>query len=211
MNIYLMNILSAAAESTPTVRSGMAEADILATVNIFVNILVNIVVIVGGVLGFNYIRKLREKQNDAVFSYLMKLNVRLKYFREILIRYEEDIMERYFPKGFRRGTSVDRTVLVRNTIKQLADRAEETLIFLQNEDNQLPAQDGWINSFNCFIDFLIDCEQLDQEEYFKWMESDDMEDKKKQYYDNVIKHIDILLKMVNERQLELEDEIFKKM
>ena len=109
---------------------------------------VNIVVTAGGVWGYRYIRNLREKQREATFSYLMRLNVRLKYFYDTLVAYQDEIMERFRPRSKRRGSSVENTIFVEDVINRLAENARETLEFLRNENNQLPAQRGWIKKFN---------------------------------------------------------------
>lgn len=195
--------------SSVAVESALSITDILAGTDTVVNILVNIIVIAGGILGFNYVKKLREKQVDSTFSYLMRLNVRLKYFREIFVTYKEEIMDCFLPEDCRRGISADRTYLLADTIKNISENAKETLKFLKAEDNQMPAMKGWTDCFNLFIGFLIDCEQLNQVSYFKWSARDNLEEKKNQYYDVNLNNIDRLLKMVHTRQSELEDKIFK--
>lgn len=194
----------------PVVESVMSISDVLAGIDTLVNIIVNIIVIVGGVLGFNYIRKLREKQIDSTFSYLTRLGIRLKYFRELLVTYKDEIMDRFLPEDCRREISADRIYIVSNAIKHLSENAKETLIFLRDADDQMPAQKGWINCFYSFIEFLIDCEQLEQATYFKWMNSVDLEEIKNRYYNNVLGNIDQLLTMLRDRQIELENEMFEK-
>lgn len=180
-------------------------ADILATTDI----IVNIIVIIGGILGFNYIRKLREKQVDSTFSYLMRLNVRLKYFYEVLDTYKEEIMDCFVPENCRREISANRIHLVANVIKHLSESAQETLEFLMNENNQMPAQEGWTDHLNLFIEFLIDCEQLNQTVYFKWSDENNLDAQKEKYYTDNLKNIEELIEMVKGRQTKLENKIFK--
>lgn len=182
---------------------------ILMNVDTIVNIIVNIIVIIGGILGFSYIKNLREKQIDSTFSYLTKLNIRLNYFHELLIVYKDEIMDYFIPEDYRREISADRISLITEMIRCFSENAKETLKFLMYEDNQLPAQKGWINCFNNFIVFLIDCEQLNQNTYFKWTARDDLEEQKEKYYNNNLKNIEHLLEMVHVRQSELEDNIFE--
>lgn len=183
--------------------------DVLPSVDTFSNIIVNIVVIAGGILGFNYVRKMREKQFDASFSYLTRINVRLKFFRVMLEEYKDEIMDRFLQKSLRRDISPDRIELVDDAIKLISDNAAETLKFLQDENNQIPAQRGWVKCFNRFIDFLIDCEQLGEDSYFKWMDNEHSDDKKEIYYKDTINNIEELLSMVNAQQEKLEIDIFK--
>ena len=157
-----------------------------------------------------YIRKIKEKQIDATFSYLTRLNVRLKFFNDIFITYGEEIMDCFIPENYRREIVPDRISLVSERIKDLAENAKETLKFIRDENNQMPAQKGWVDKFNTFVEFLIDCEQLDQSIYYKWSIMDEYEEKKSQYYEENSKNIQELLRMVHERQIKLEEEMFKK-
>lgn len=188
----------------------LSISDILSGTDTFTNIIVNIIVIVGGIVGLNYIRKMREKQIDATFSYLTRLNVRLKYFDCILDTYSEEIMDCFIPENSRREIGAERITLVSNTIRDFSKNAEETLKFIREENNQMPAKKGWVEKFNLFIEFLIDCEQLNQSTYCKWTTIDDFDEKKKNYYKKNVENIKNLLQMVNERQSNLENELFKK-
>lgn len=184
-------------------------SNVLNNINTLSNIIVNIIVILGGILGLNYIKKMREKQIDSTFSYLTRLNVRLKYFQELLINFRDEIMDRFLPEDCRREVSADRVSLVANMIDQLSKNAKETLEFLRNEDNQIPAQEGWIDNFNSFIEFLLDCEQLDHKSYYKWTNKEEREEKCTLYFDNAASTIDTLIEMLTKRQIELEKDIFK--
>ena len=205
IRIYLL-VATEAQNSVETVKSGIAWAEMLERVNIGVDILVSIVVAAGGIWGYRYIRNLREKQREATFSYLMRLNVRLKYFHDTLASYPDEIMERFLPRNKRRGSSTDNTVLVEDMIKRLAKNAGETLEFLRNENNQMPAQRGWIEKFNRFVEFLLDFEQIGEEGYFKWVDDGEWENS---YYSEITKIIDELLKMALDRQVKLEKKMFR--
>ena len=209
MNILMINAdYSIVAEVITT--DAVSIVDVLSGIDTFTNIVVNIIVIIGGILGFNYIRKIKEKQIDATFSYLTRLNVRLKFFNDIFITYGEEIMDCFIPENYRREIVPDRISLVSERIKDLAENAKETLKFIRDENNQMPAQKGWVDKFNTFVEFLIDCEQLDQSIYYKWSIMDEYEEKKSQYYEENSKNIQELLRMVHERQIKLEEEMFKK-
>lgn len=184
--------------------------DILSNTNDFLQIIVNIAVILGGILGFSYIKKLRENQIDSTFTYLTRLNIRLKYFQNLLSDYKDEIMDCFLPEGFRREISADRVFLVNHAITDLAKNANETLNFLKEESNQMPAQQGWIDCFNVFVEFLIDCEKIDQDAHFKWTAHENIQQDKEKYYDNALSNIKKLINMVHDRQSKLEYDIFKK-
>lgn len=207
MNILTIRVYLLFAKEA--MKSGISWTEMLEHANTVADIVVNIVVTAGGVWGYRYIRNLREKQREATFSYLMRLNVRLKYFYDTLVAYQDEIMERFRPRSKRRGSSVENTIFVEDVINRLAENARETLEFLRNENNQLPAQRGWIKKFNRFVEFLLDFEQLGREEYFKWMDDGDLETRENKYYQEAMEIIEELLKMTLDRQEELEREIFK--
>lgn len=171
----------------------------LELVNDTTNILVNIVVFVGGIMGLNYINKLKERQKDATFNYLTKLNVRLKYFNTVVERYDNELQDRLLPQNKRRGVSSERVREINDVFKALSENATETLQFLKSETEQFPAQKGWSKKLNSFIDFLILCEKLTQESFF-----DVTSISMKVYCSNIGE----LIEMVTRRQNEIEDELF---
>ena len=185
-------------------------ADILEGTDIVVNIIVNIVVIIGGILGLNYIIKLKEKQMDSAFSYLTRLNVRIKYFERILNKHEDEIMNRFLIRNCRREASAANDTLVDNTIKLLVDNAQETLKFLRDENNQMPAQKGWTTNINLFINFLMDCEQLKNDSYFKWVDEEEFNENKEKYCKDIKDSMNSMLNMINNQQIYLENKMFKK-
>lgn len=208
MNILMID-LSYSIEIKPALNT-MTISDLLTIIDTIINSALNIVMIVGGILGLNYIIKLRKRQFDSTFSYLTKLNVRLKYFDMTLKIYKDEIMDRFLPSRDRREISAERTLLVKETIESFSKNAKETLNFLKDEDDQMPAQEGWINCFNSFIEFLIDCEQISQDSYYKWTATNDIENIKETYYNNILNNINRLINMVNICQQKLEKDIFKK-
>lgn len=206
MNIYIFSVSIFAIDA----EMGVFTPNVLENIETFFKIFVDIVVVMGGILGFNYINKLREKQIDSIFSYLTRLNIRLKYFYKSLIDFKDEVMDRFVPESERREISADRVSIVKEAINNLSENANETLGFLMSEDNQIPAKQGWTNCFNTFIEFLMDCGHINNAAYFKWIVGDDLDKMKQEYYYKNLKNIEKLIKMVYERQSELEEDIFKK-
>lgn len=207
--MLMMCLLAAETVVESTVNSATSIKDVLSNVNTVTDIIVNIIVIAGGILGFKYVKKLREKQMDSIFSYQIRLNIRLKYFHEILVTYYADIMDCFFPEADRREISADRSSLVENTVKNLSEYARDTMKFLRDENNQMPAKKGWSGQLNLFVEFLIDCEQLDQSGYFKWLKDENGITKSEYYYKQVLNNINELMEMIEESQKKVEEEIFK--
>ena len=166
--------------------------------------------IIGGVMALNYLSKLRQKQKDATFNYLTKLNVRVEYFYQMLLQYKETIMDCYVPVTCRREAAGAEIAMLENMKKRYVKNAEETLLFLKNENEQMPAKKGWTEHFNLFLKFLIDCEQMSETTYFKWRGTEEnLQEIKENYYLEHLKNMEAILKMIQERQEELEDEIFR--
>lgn len=183
--------------------------DVLTVTDSAVGIVVNVLVIIGGIVGFSYIKKLREKQKDSTFSYLTKLSVRINCIYHIVINNRNDIAERFINISNRRIPCADKIKSTYNAIEILSQNASETLKFLMNEDNQIPAQKGWIKSLNLFVDFLIDCEQLKNPTFFKWMNGNENQSDIDKYIEKHIKCMDRLIKMIRKCQIDLENKICK--
>lgn len=185
-------------------------SDILTNVNTIINSCVNIIVFIGGILGLKYINKLRERQSDSVFSYLTRLNVRLRFFKMSLTDYKTEILDQFIPESHRREIGPERVVFIDEVINNFSESAKETLNFLRNENDQMPAQIGWFKCLDTLIEFLNDCEHLIQNGYYKWNINNDMDSEKESYYCKHMENINKLIEMITDRQRQLEIEIFKK-
>lgn len=137
------------------------------------NIVVNIVVIIGGILGLLYYRKLKEKQMNAAFSYLAQLQVRLKTLQTLYISYEKQIMKRFIPETKRREDADATSSFINDIIDEFSKSALETLKFLQDSQEQMPASKEWIDKYDILIEFLLDAEHLSMHTFFKWIDDDD--------------------------------------
>lgn len=179
--------------------TAFSMTEILTNSNTIVNIFVNIFVMVGGILGFNYVRQLREKQKNSAFNYLTRLNVRIRNLYALLSTYKNDILNYILPKEDRRELTPEKSIIIPKVINSLAQNAKEILIFLKNEEDQMPAQKGWVKSFNDFVDFLICLEQI---------ESTPSSVLKFNFQHN-LNNIHDIIEMIESRQTYLEDEIFK--
>lgn len=188
--------------------NSLTLVEFLTTTSTVSDIIVNVVVIIGGIMGLNYVKKLREKQKESTFNYLTKLNVRLKYFEITVEEFAYDIKTRLVPKRLRRDTSAEKILTVTNMFTQLTKNAEETLKFLKNENDQMPATRGWVDCFNTFIEFLVDSAKLEQETYSKWDTCDNPEEEVDKYISDHLENIRELIRMVHQKQCDLEDELF---
>lgn len=136
------------------------------------NIVVNIVVILGGILGLLYYRKLKEKQMNAAFNYLTQLQVRLKTLQTLYISYENQIMERFIPETKRREDADAISSFINEIIVEFSANALETLNFLQKSQEQMPASKDWLVKYEILIEFLLDAEHLSMPTFYKWIDDD---------------------------------------
>ena len=75
-------------------------SEIVVTIKNASDIFVNAVVIVGGAMGISYIWRAREKQKEATFGYLTKLNIRLIELRKALVDFKAEIMDCFVPADY---------------------------------------------------------------------------------------------------------------
>lgn len=162
------------------------------------NICVNVVVVVGGVLGLLYYSKLREKQANAVFSYLTQLQVRIKILYVLYTTYKNQIMERFIPETKRRSEPDSTSSFIDKVITEFAQYASETLDFLKESQEQMPASEDWSNKYEILIEFLLDAEHLSIKTFYKWIN----DDAGKQREDYVTTHTKNLEKILHDIKTE---------
>lgn len=156
-----------------TIIDMIAMNNFLGDVETISNIVVNIVVIIGGILGILYCRKLKEKQINAAFNYLAQLQVRLRTLQTLYNSYENQIMGRFIPETKRREDADATSSFINDIIDEFSRNALETLKFLQNSQEQMPASKDWIDKYDVLIEFLLDAEHLSLHTFFKWIDDDD--------------------------------------
>ncbi len=181
----------------------------LENIEIISNIAVDFVVVLGGVLGFLYLKKLKEKQVNAVFNYLTQLQVRLKKLYTIYVTYEDSIMEHFIPQTKRREEVDGKSSFIDQIVTEFAKNALETLNFLSKSQEQMPASKDWTSKYEILIEFLVDAEHLSIETFYKWI--DDDEKKRRQIYAKKHKkNLKGLLNDIREEQEKYVDKLFHK-
>lgn len=169
------------------------------------NIVVNIVVVLGGILGLLYYRKLKEKQMNAAFSYLTQLQVRLKTLQTLYISYENQIMERFIPETKRREDADATSSFINEIIDEFSRNALETLKFLQDSQEQMPASKDWIDKYELLIEFLLDAGHLSMPTFYKWIDDDNKQSRTKY----IQKHKKNLEELLNDIKAEQEKNIYR--
>lgn len=182
--------------------------DVLQTVQVFSEIIVNLLLVVTAVVGMSYVLKMRDKQKNTAFSYLSRLHVRLKYYYTALKKYKDEIMERFILEDKRHDVDVSKIDLIDAEISQLAENAQETLAFLKEENDQMPAAADWTEKYNLFVEFLLDCKNLNMSSYYKWEDGEDSE--YQLYYEKHLKNIESMINDIEKCQKDIEKTIFHK-
>lgn len=184
----------------------IAIKDVLETFQVFSEIIVNLLLVVTAVVGMSYVLKMRDKQKNTAFSYLSRLHVRLKYYYTALKKYKDEIMERFILEDKRHDVDVSKIDLIDAEISQLAENAQETLAFLKEENDQMPAAADWTEKYNLFVEFLLDFKNLNMSSYYKWEDSEDSE--YQLYYEKHLNNIERMINDIEKCQKDIEKTIF---
>ena len=91
-------------------------------------------------------------------------------------------------------------------ITQLAENAQETLAFLKEENDQMPAAADWTEKYNLFVEFLLDFKNLNMSSYYKWEDSEDSE--YQLYYEKHLNNIERMINDIEKCQKDIEKTIF---
>lgn len=185
------------------------EYEEMANIESFSNIIVNLIVICGGVIGILYCRQLRDKQMNATFSYLTQLQVRVNKLYNLYSNYGEEIMERYVPKNIRRQDVNAKSSFIDDIIQEFAENAAETLKFLRETGEQMPASREWPFYFSLLLDFLSDAEHLANIQFNKWASDEDIK-QKQEYYKKHKENLNNIIQAIDKRQKYLTNKIFRK-
>lgn len=186
----------------------LASYDDIQNIESYTNIIGNLVIIVGGMMGIIFFRHLRNKQENAIFSYLTQLQVRIKTLYEIFEKYHAPIMERFVPQTSRRTDVTGQTAFIDEIIQNFISTAQETLDFLKKTDNQMPASKNWPELFNCLIEFLLDVKCLSMDTFHKWPQGN-CEQLKNDYYNKHKENLEAILKAIDKNQKKIVKRIFR--
>ncbi len=171
-------------------------------------ILINLLVAIVGVYGISYLFNMKNRRLNATFSYYSRFEIRLHTLNSILKEYKDSFLDRFIPIGLRHELNPDNVAVINCAIDNLIKTANETLLFLKTEEEQLPASPNWVESYNTLLDFLYDCRQLENNMYFKWR--DDYKAKQEEYYNKHQKNIENMINDILICQKELQEKLSKK-
>ncbi len=115
------------------------------------NSLLALVVII---IGLRWIKPLKEKQSAASFTFWSQLRIRLIKIRGYLKSNDQCLYYLYSP-GVRNKWDA---ILAPSPMEftSLKDAVEETLIFLQSAEDQIPPYPGWTDNYTNLLYYLTD-------------------------------------------------------
>ncbi len=168
--------------------------DAVGTIESGVNIIVAIAGGICAVSGIRYISVLKKKRLSVTFSFWIQLRVRIEELRRALYA-DNSIINGLYSNEVRtqwnaRGSSASDEV-----VKRFYDNAQETLQFIKNVSDQIPANEKWLKAYIEFISFLIDVSQYDIRNFssnFKFTNSETL-DHRQNYCKEICGFMDILL------------------
>ena len=174
----------------------------------FFNCFISLVALFGGAWCFVQIRKLKEKQLDSIFSFLIRFRIRLRLMITSLEKYSNYILEALTNPSIRQGDVDDDNSYSEKIVESFLKNAKETLEFLLNSDNQIPIQKGWMEKYNKLIDFLDVYVKTEDKNFFIW--NDESDDLKKEFYETHIINMKTMLSEIDNLQSELEKKLTRK-
>lgn len=195
-NEFLTGVCDIIITESPEINS----IDYLDLLEKILGILSTFIVLVGGILGINYIHKLKENNLKAIFGYCSKLKVYVRQLKEYFELLGEDFHERMLPQGLRKeveSTHNDSTIALM-TIMVNTSRA--TLDFLKNDDCQFPGSLDWNKKINILLEFLLNCDKIDKQESYIWHERDE-----NQYVEYRKKHMENFQDLIDSIDASIED------
>lgn len=118
-------------------------------------IAVRIVTFIGIVIGIGYIHSLKIKRGEAVFGFWSKLKIRLKKISTAL-RNDNGLINNLYDS--KRRLQYEAATPAAVTVQEFRNNVAETVSFLRDAEDQMPAYTGWTEDLNVIIEFASNIE-----------------------------------------------------
>lgn len=161
-----------------------------------------------GILGLSFIKPLKDKTFSATFTFWSQLRVRLKNISDWLEQ-DKDLLNNMYNSNIRKTWSTLTPEIDR--IESFKEIVEETLQYIQQAADQMPAFVGWSKEYNETIKNLQEFILFDicePNKYFKYNKPETIE-QRNQYISSICSSIDLLCNEIEEKQNKLEKKILK--
>ena len=203
-----INIVSVAQTTSEAVSLADSSVDKLTISENFISTITAFIVAITGVIGISYINKIKEKRYNATFSFCARLKIRLHIIKDLLDNHKDFMLDQLLPVSSRKKTDISEQSVVKNAKNLMHETVCETIEFLKNSDDQMPAAEGWSKKCTILFEFLEDFSRMsDEYEHLKWPK-DQFETKKEEYYDLHYSNITSMINDIENQQVEIESKIF---
>ena len=109
--------------------------------------------------------------------------------------------------SFSKKVDISLESITQNAKKQMCETTKDTIEFLKNSEDQMPASEGWIDKCSILFEFLEDYSKLsDNFEHLKW--NGNYAKNKEKYYKKHYTNICSMLDDIEEQQKDIECRIF---
>ncbi len=149
-----MNLITSQAESQTT----HTLSNILGNIESITGIIISIVTGVSIILGLRFLKSIKEKQLSATFSFWSQINVRIIRLRKIL-EWNKGVLNNMYSAEVR--TAWETAGPPTELTSEFKALAVETINYIKETPDQMPAYIGWSNDFSEFEEFLSDVIQYD--------------------------------------------------
>lgn len=182
--------------------------DAVGTIESSVNIIVAIAGGVCAVSGIRFISALKKKRLSATFSFWIQLRVRIEELQRALYA-DNSIINGLYSNEVRTQWNNRGSFASDEVVERFYNNAQETLQFIKNVSDQIPANEKWLGAYSEFISFLIDISQYDIRNYssnFKFTSSETL-DHRKEYCKKICDNMDILLLEIKCKQTDVASKL----
>lgn len=171
-------------------------------------VFVNIVTGMSIIKGFNYLKSLKDKTNSATFTFWSQFRIRIHELKNWLEADETLINNLYDPKI--RATWEGELSQGEERVEKYKEKIKQTISYIENTPDQMPAYEGWTSDYNKIIVFLYDMIQYDicnSESYFKFVSAQTINDRK-QYCKDICNTMTRMCEKIEQRQAKVEQYLF---
>lgn len=137
--------------------------------------------VMGGICalrGIKYLTTLQEKKAAATFSFEAQLYARL-YELKLLLEGNEYLLTNLYSDTARKEWGDQRGAQEAEAV-QFYNAVQESLDFIKNAEDQMPAYNGWVSDYAALIQFLVEVLHFDirdSDNHFKYTEPCSMDER----------------------------------
>lgn len=170
-------------------------------------IFLNIVLGVSAYKGLGYLKTFKEKKDAATFTFWMHLRIRMMEIRAWL-QDSNSLINHLFTEETRLSWESE-SPEDEERIKTFQKLVKETICFIKEAPDQIPAYSGWTYDYNKLVNFLNDIIQFDicnEKEYFKYKEIRSIKERN-DYCEDICMAIERMCKGIEDKQIKVEESI----